>query len=310
MATSQPRHRPLIEVLYVRDCPHYAATLALVERLRGELGIDIKLRTSLIGDHAAAERASFPGSPTIRVDGRDVEPGGPSTGMASLACRLYPHEHGVAGQPPAAWVRDALLAAASRTDATPVGEPPLPQPGGPPDQTVSASPIEEVSRPGRFILLAAGWMPPTELVTQALGLCFTADGLVVMVTWDGRQWTFPGGTVEDGETVEQALVREVAEEACARVVRCQYLASQHVADPLNPDGAPSYYQSRWWARVELDPWQPQDEMIARRLITPDQVLDTLSWQRKEIAHRLLQLALDADRHDRGTSLRQGRMVGG
>ena len=139
----------------------------------------------------------------------------------------------------------------------------MPEPDGPLDPTVSASPIEEV-RPGRFTLMAAGWMPPTQLVTQALGLCFTADGLVVMVTMDGRQWTLPGGTVEDGESVEQALVREVAEEACARVVRCQYLASQHVADPLNPDGISSYYQSRWWARVDLDPWQPQDEMIARR----------------------------------------------
>ena len=106
------------------------------------------------------------------------------------------------------------------------------------DPAVSASPIEEVARPGRFTLMAAGWMP-THLVTQALGLCFTADGLVVLVTMDDRQWTFPGGTVEDGESVEQALVREVAEEACARVVRCQYLASQHVADPLNPDGLPA-----------------------------------------------------------------------
>jgi hypothetical protein len=111
--------------------------------------------------------------------------------------------------------------------------PPLPEPDGPLDPTVSASPIEEV-RPGRFTLMAAGWRPPTQLVTQALGLCFTTDGLVVMVTMDGRRWTLPGGTVEDGESVEQALVREIAEEACARVVRCQYLASQHVADPLNP----------------------------------------------------------------------------
>jgi hypothetical protein len=39
-------------------------------------------------------------------------------------------------------------------------------------------------------------------------------------------------------------------------------------------------------------------MTARRLVTPDQVLDTLWWQRKEIAHRLLQLALNADHHDR------------
>ena len=116
-----PRHRPLIEVLSIRDCPHYAGALALVERVRAELGIGTELRTSLIGDQAAAERARFRGSPTIRVDGRDVEPGGPSTGMASLACRLYRHEHGLAGQPAEAWVRDALLAAA-RTDATPEPE--------------------------------------------------------------------------------------------------------------------------------------------------------------------------------------------
>jgi hypothetical protein len=114
-------HRPLIEVLYVGDCPHYAGALALVERICGELGIDTELRTSLIGDQAAAERARFPGSPTIRVDGRDVEPGSPSTRTASLACRLYRHEHGLAGQPAEAWVRNALLAA-GRADATPEPE--------------------------------------------------------------------------------------------------------------------------------------------------------------------------------------------
>lgn len=182
------------------------------------------------------------------------------------------------------------------TNTTP--DPPLPKPGGPVDPAVPTLPVEEVPRPGRFTLMAPGWMPPAELVTQALGLCFTADGLVVMVTWDGRQWTFPGGTVEDGESIAQALVREVAEEACARVVRYRYLASQHVADPRNPDGVPSYYQTRWWARVELDPWQPRHEMTGRRLLPPDQVLETLSWRRKELADRLLDLALAADRHDR------------
>jgi 8-oxo-dGTP pyrophosphatase MutT (NUDIX family) len=145
--------------------------------------------------------------------------------------------------------------------------------------------------------MAPGWMPPAGLVTQALGLCFTADRLVVMVTWDGVRWTFPGGTVEPGETLAQTLVREVAEEACARVVRHRYLACQHIADPCNPDGRPSYYQTRWWARVELDPWRPRHEMTGRRLVIPDQVLPTLYWSRKEHARRLLDLAAQADRDD-------------
>jgi hypothetical protein len=116
MVAGQQRHRPLIEVLYVRDCPNYAGALALVERVRAELGIDAELRTSLISDQAAAERARFPGSPTIRVDGRDVEPGSEPPAEVSVACRLYRLEHRFAGQPAERWVRDALLAA-GRTDA-------------------------------------------------------------------------------------------------------------------------------------------------------------------------------------------------
>jgi hypothetical protein len=121
MITRQPGHRPLVEVLYVRDCPHHAGALALVERVCAELGIDTELRSSLIADQAAAERARFPGSPTIRVDGRDVEPGSEPPAEISLACRLYFHEHRLAGQPTERWVRDALLAA-GRANATPEPE--------------------------------------------------------------------------------------------------------------------------------------------------------------------------------------------
>ncbi len=49
--------------------------------------------------------------------------------------------------------------------------------------------------------------------------------------------------MEPRETLQKTLIREVAEEACARVLACRYLACQHMADPLNPDGVPSYYQT-------------------------------------------------------------------
>jgi hypothetical protein len=121
MFTRQPGHRPLVEVLYVGEYPHHAGALALVERGRAELGIDTEQRTSLIGDQAAAERARFPGSPTIKVDGRDVEPGREPSAELSVACRLYRLEHRLAGQPAERWVRDALLAA-GQANARPESE--------------------------------------------------------------------------------------------------------------------------------------------------------------------------------------------
>jgi hypothetical protein len=115
MTTAQLGHRPVIELLYVQDCPNYPGALALVERVRAELGIDAELRTTLITDQTTAEQARFAGSPTIRVDGCDVEPGSPPAGEYTVACRLYRLEHRLAGQPAERWVRDALLRAAGRT---------------------------------------------------------------------------------------------------------------------------------------------------------------------------------------------------
>jgi hypothetical protein len=111
--TMEQRRRPVIEVLYVQGCPHYQATSALVERVRAKLGIDAELRTSLIVDQAGADQARFPGSPTVRVDGRDVGPGSEPATEYVLGYRLYRLEHRFAGQPEERWVREALQPATS-----------------------------------------------------------------------------------------------------------------------------------------------------------------------------------------------------
>jgi hypothetical protein len=113
--TDRLGRRPLIEVLYVQDCPHYPATLTLVERVRAELGIDADLHTSRIVDQAAADQARFPGSPTVRVDGRDVEPGSEPATEYLVGCRLYRLKHRFASQPEERWIREALQQAAGRS---------------------------------------------------------------------------------------------------------------------------------------------------------------------------------------------------
>jgi ADP-ribose pyrophosphatase YjhB (NUDIX family) len=153
-------------------------------------------------------------------------------------------------------------------------------------------------RTGVFTLMARGWLPPVDQVTQSYGLCSTADGRVVLIADPFVGWSLPGGTVEPGEELVDTLVREVSEEACARVIEAEYLASQHVHDPENPNGRTSYFQSRWWARVELDEWHPQFETTARRLVAYEDVARAISWKDKTIISRLVEFAVEVENRHR------------
>jgi ADP-ribose pyrophosphatase YjhB (NUDIX family) len=145
------------------------------------------------------------------------------------------------------------------------------------------------------------FVPPLAETTQALGICFTFERRIVMVTWDGQHWTLPGGTIEPGETLEQALSREVREEACARVRASAYLGCQRVT-PLDGDPTP-YYQTRFWARVELAEFRPEHEMIGRRLVSPEEFGSVLFWGDETSAAVILQhgLAIEREHRIRATS---------
>jgi len=85
--------------------------------------------------------------------------------------------------------------------------------------------------------------PQGEHVTQASGVCFTDDGLIVLVAGDDHVYGLPSGHPELGETIEQTLVREVAEEACATVQQMRYLGAVEVYDPHSPSEPRRYYQT-------------------------------------------------------------------
>ena len=60
------------------------------------------------GDPAVAAARQFPGSPTIRVDGRDVDPRFTDPGDCTPRCRVYWTPEGLRGVPARAWIEDAL----------------------------------------------------------------------------------------------------------------------------------------------------------------------------------------------------------
>lgn len=63
-----------VEVLHTETCPAWRATAARIRELAGREDITVDLADATIEtlDEAAARR--FLGSPTVRVDGRDIQP--------------------------------------------------------------------------------------------------------------------------------------------------------------------------------------------------------------------------------------------
>ena len=77
-----------IELYFWEGCPSHPEAKALLEDVLAERGIDepIELREVFTEEQAVA--LGFPGSPTIRVDGSDVQPPGPQE-PGGLTCRVY-----------------------------------------------------------------------------------------------------------------------------------------------------------------------------------------------------------------------------
>jgi len=82
-----------IEVLYTPGCPNYLPAVERIERVLASESLRAEIRSVAVSNDAEAMELMFPGSPTIRVDGEDVEPD--QTITPGLKCRLYANLSGV-----------------------------------------------------------------------------------------------------------------------------------------------------------------------------------------------------------------------
>lgn len=157
--------------------------------------------------------------------------------------------------------------------------------------------IEEHTLEGREITVTwrgSAFIPPRDLIRQASGICITDEGLIVLVTGDGESWSLPGGHPENDETIKDAVIREVREEACAMVTHLMYLGVSEVQDVGNPEGFPINYQARFWARVRLEEFKPEYETTGRKLVTPENMIPALNWYPAGIIEIILKLALECE----------------
>jgi hypothetical protein len=102
---------PIVEVLSIEGCPHHEQCIALVRRALATEGIAAPIRLIRVATEEEAWRIHFYGSPSVRIDGRDVVPV-PEGTTPSVSCRVYRGSDGrLAPIPP----YEALVAALRRS---------------------------------------------------------------------------------------------------------------------------------------------------------------------------------------------------
>jgi hypothetical protein len=106
-----------LEVLYVDGCPSHETLMPRLRELMARAGVDAPIELKHVESVETAERERFLGSPTLRVDGEDVDPTATERTDFGLKCRLYASADGLRGAVPDEFVVAALVRARDARDA-------------------------------------------------------------------------------------------------------------------------------------------------------------------------------------------------
>ena len=78
-----------IEVLYFEGCPNHLTAIEMVREILKSLGCQDEIHQVEVRTQADAEAIAFVGSPSIRVNGADIEPWARTAKAFGLSCRTF-----------------------------------------------------------------------------------------------------------------------------------------------------------------------------------------------------------------------------
>ena len=97
-----------IEVLYFDGCPTYREAEETLREVLEQEDVEADVELVAVNTDEEAQKLRFPGSPTLRVDGRDLFPAGEREDWR-LGCRVYATPEGLKGSPTTEMVAEALM---------------------------------------------------------------------------------------------------------------------------------------------------------------------------------------------------------
>lgn len=96
-----------VSILTFESCPNAAPAIQLVQKVIRELDISVDIESVSVDSASKAEEVHFLGSPTIQIDGVDIEVTRRSDAPC-FACRIYETPGGKSGVPPKDMIVNAI----------------------------------------------------------------------------------------------------------------------------------------------------------------------------------------------------------
>jgi 8-oxo-dGTP pyrophosphatase MutT (NUDIX family) len=136
--------------------------------------------------------------------------------------------------------------------------------------------------PGSEILIIKdNQIPPVELIATVHVLCFQSNR-ILMALHRERGWDVPGGHVEPGEALENAIIRETMEETGASITNIRPIA--HIKLLINankpvdwkypyPVGFLLFFYADF---IKFESFHQNHETIDKNLFSPDEV-QNIPW---------------------------------
>ena len=134
-----------VEVLYFKGCPNHLPTVERVRETLHGMGLHEGIREIEVDTQYKAEATAFLGSPSVRINGVDVEPSARGVRAFGLTCRTYLDNGTRTGLPPRELISEAI---AEQIGANP-------QNAGP-DTNLLQSKEKAANRKGATALFAGG----------------------------------------------------------------------------------------------------------------------------------------------------------
>lgn len=100
-----------VEFLWFDGCPSHEPARRLLDAVIASAAPGVQVTSVDASDPVVAAAHRFPGSPTIRVNGIDIDPNFRDPGDYAPRCRLFRTADGLRPIPPREWIEAALARA-------------------------------------------------------------------------------------------------------------------------------------------------------------------------------------------------------